>query len=145
MRVLTPHECLPHGRGMQLLGERREFCDGSIGYQVRLTPEMSVVEVSETAAPELGLEMMAQASGMLIGHQGSAESFARRVGAVAAVRDYSYEAVPFRVGERIEVRVKAESLDGDIVICEGLLFRGESHVPAQRARITLIVTEGEVL
>jgi predicted hotdog family 3-hydroxylacyl-ACP dehydratase len=130
---------------MRLLAEGRELSDGSLAYKIRLTAGMSVLEAGDTAPAELGLEMMAQASGMLIARQGTVEGLARRVGVVGAARDYSYETVPFRVGEHIEVRVKAESLDGEVVICECVLFRGESEVPAQRARITLFVTEDGTL
>lgn len=144
MTLVVPSEVLPHGPGMQLLVGGGEVVDGWLTFRVNLTPTLSVVEVDGLAPSELGLEMMAQACGMLVAGEEHTEHKAPRVGVVGAVRGYSYDAEPFRVGEGIRVRVKADVCEDDLVVCEGELYRGDVTTPSQRARITLIVS-GEVV
>lgn len=137
----SPCEVLPHGAGMRLLATSGELVDGWLEYPVRLSSEMSIVDERRLAPPELGLEMMAQACGMLVASESSGDSGGRRIGVVGAVRGYEYGCVPFEVSEDVRVRVKADVAEEDIVVCDAELYRGSEGSPAQRARITLIVTE----
>jgi predicted hotdog family 3-hydroxylacyl-ACP dehydratase len=140
MRIL-PQDALPHGPGMQLLSGEGESIDGWLAYDVDLCSTMSVLEADGSAPPELGLEMMAQACGMLIANNSGSEMGQRRIGVVGAVRGYSYIPAPFHVGERARVQVKADVCEDGIVVCDGELYRGDELSPSQRARITLIVTD----
>jgi predicted hotdog family 3-hydroxylacyl-ACP dehydratase len=131
---------LPHGEGLRLVqgagvtaGEWRSF-------PVTIQPSLSALSARGEAAPELGLEVMAQACGMLLANKETQDQGATsRIGFVGAARSYRYEPIPFRVGEQLEVRVKPELLEESLVVCEAELYRGANGAPAQSARITLSI------
>lgn len=126
---------------MQLLSESGEFVEGWLSYSVRLLTEMSVVDSRGEAPAELGLEMMAQACGMLTAHATMDGRNAPRIGVIGAVRGYRYSVEPFKVGEAITVRVRADLVEDSIVVCDGEVYRGDAEGVSQRARITLIITD----
>lgn len=144
MTNLKPHNVLPHGKGMRLLTGAGELVDGWLSYLARLSSDMSIVDRYGVAPAEVGLEIMAQACGMLSADAYVDGQATPRVGVIGAVRGYRYSAEPFRVGEAMRVRVKADVIEDSIVVCEGELYRDGAAEAAQRARITLIITEREV-
>lgn len=136
---------LPHGEGLRLVrgagvavGEWRSF-------PVTIEPSLSALSSRGEAAPELGLEMMAQACGMLLAQQGApSQGASGRVGLVGAARSYRYELAPFRIGDKLEVRVKPELVEESLVVCEAELYRSAGGAPAQSARITLSIRAEEL-
>lgn len=143
MSAPLPQEILPHGPGMQLLDGGGELVDGWLRYHVTISSRLSVLEDGAWAPPELGLEMMAQACGMLTARDESSLSSGPRMGVVGAVRGYSYEPTAFQLGDEFEVRVRAEMVEDALVVCEGALHRKGSETPLQQARITLILSDVE--
>lgn len=137
---------LPHGPGLRLVttpgvetGEWREF-------QVTLAPELSILmrdpKTGESfIPPETGLEIMAQACGMLAAALPGATPGA--VGVVGAVRGYEYETRDFRVGEVLQARVKPIMLERELIVCEGELSVVGEERARQRARIT-VVLQGDI-
>lgn len=136
-RGKSPRDLLPHGPGLQVLGEQLDRGDDWLTYGVNLTDRLSVFDESGVAVPELGLEIMAQACGMLLGARSSGGKGV--FGVVASVRSYEYLTESFVVGEELIVRVKPEMVGEDVVVCEGELFRRDQAEPIQVARIALML------
>jgi predicted hotdog family 3-hydroxylacyl-ACP dehydratase len=134
-RCRPPYDVLPHGPGLHFLGERRESSDGELAYAVLLSNNLCVVGAAGTIEPEVGLEIMAQACGMLM----SADNVQREksAGVVAAVRGYEYSATPLFVGQRLIVTARPVMVDGELAVCEGELADEEGRA-LQMARITLV-------
>lgn len=131
---------LPHGEGLRLVRGTGTPVGEWRSYLVTLGSSISALTPDGQAAPELGLEMMAQACGMLLAQEGAAG----RIGLVGAVRSYRYGPLPFQVGEAIEVRVRPELLEPSLVVCEAELYRGAADVPSQSARITISIRAEEL-
>lgn len=134
---------MPHGEGLQLVRGRGIERDGWVVFSVRIDAAVSALSEGGEAAPELGLEVMAQGCGALLARIDSeASESVHRFGVVGAVRSYRYEATPFRVGEHLEVRVKPDLVERNLIVCDAELYRGRSSEAAQSARLTLIIGEG---
>jgi predicted hotdog family 3-hydroxylacyl-ACP dehydratase len=132
-----PHTVLPHGPGLQLLGERIDTTGEWLTYSVSLTSGLSVCDSRGHIEPEIGLEIMAQACGMLLALE---ESHSKKaIGVVASVRGYEYTIEPFSVGQTLIVRVRPEMTDASLVVCEGELCTHADLQVIQRARITLLL------
>lgn len=139
---------LPHGPGIRLVCDYGLEADGWVSFSIRLSRSMSVV-ASEygTAVPELGLEIMAQACGMVAARQAlhdthsSHRDLPQRMlqGVVGAVRNYEFEVRSFSVEEDIAVRVRPDLVEAHLVVCDCELYRVASEVPSQRARITIVM------
>ena len=142
---LLPYDILPHGKGLQFLTNTGTMRDGWLEFIVRFSQELSVVDAQGLIDPEVGLELMAQACGMVLlqGEPGAAAS--PRLGVIAAVRGYEYAVQAFAVGESVRVRVKSDLVDASVVVCEGELFSDMIDTRCQHARITLVIKEGELL
>ena len=141
MISFSPETILPHGAGMRLLSQPGALLDGWMTYEVVMEPWFSVLEDGASAPPELGLEMMAQACGMVVADNDNGAPPSARIGVVGAVRGYTYTPLPFVVGERVSVRVKPEVLEAGVAVCEGEIYRAGNSSPDQRARITLVITK----
>ena len=147
LQNLEPTDGLPHGAGLRFLaGAGRRDGDAFI-FEALLSEQLSIAEVDSTIAPEAGLEMMAQACGMVLANaQADGASFvddlkvrmSPRRGVVGAVRGYEYAVEPFRIGERVIVRVCPDVVEPELLVCDAEIVRGDNSV-CQRARITLIV------
>lgn len=137
---------LPHGEGLQLVRGRGVERDGWVVFSVQLHEGISALSKEGEAAPELGLEIMAQACGtMLVRIDGEVSDVARRVGVVGAVRSYRYDPAPFRAGERLEVRVKPDVVETTLVVCDAEVYRVGRSEASQSARLTLVIGEGASL
>lgn len=134
-------DALPHGKGMRLLCGSPVVSQEWLRCDVALSSDLSVVDAKGRAPAELGLEMMAQACGVLLAREAAQHGAAPRVGMVGAVRGYEYDTVPFQVGEDVYVRVKSDLCEESLIVCEAELFRDGAVAPSQRARITLILKE----
>jgi predicted hotdog family 3-hydroxylacyl-ACP dehydratase len=137
LKTALPHTVLPHGPGLQLLGERIDTTDEWLTYSVSLNSELSVCDAQGHIEPEIGLEIMAQACGMLLALE---ESHSKKsLGVVASVRGYEYTVQPFSVGQTLIVRVRPEMSDASLVVCEGELCTHADLEVIQSARITLLL------
>ena len=136
-QTIEPRAVLPHGPGLQLLGERIETADAWLTYGVSLTSDLSVCNEHGQIEPELGLEIMAQACGMLLALEETHSE--KTIGVVASVRGYEYTNQPFSVGQTLIVRVRPEMTDASLVVCEGELCTHGGGEVIQRARITLLL------
>ena len=139
-RCSAPYDRLPHGPGLHFLGEQREGAGADLIFAVLLTNDLCVVGADGTIEPEVGLEIMAQACGMLVA--GELVHGKRSRGVVAAVRGYEYHLTPLAIGQRLVVTARPVMVDGELAVCEGeIAEQGQGSAVIQRARITLVCRE----
>jgi predicted hotdog family 3-hydroxylacyl-ACP dehydratase len=134
----TPYQVLPHGPGLHILCDTGVFCAGWLECSVQLHPHLSCLSPSGTAPATFGVEIMAQACGMLLLHETSEQPAVQRIGMVGAVRDYVYDTTPFKVGDALRVRVRLEARQDTVLMCDAELYCGRSVQACQSARITLV-------
>jgi predicted hotdog family 3-hydroxylacyl-ACP dehydratase len=134
---MLPSDVLPHGPGLRFISSAGTESSEGVIFDVTITDALSVIEADGTVVPEAGLEIMAQACGMMIAHHRPQEATCVR-GVVAAVRGYQYDAKPFQRGDALIVRVKVDLVESSLVVCDAEISRGGGSVE-QRARITLVL------
>ncbi len=139
---ISPRHVLPHGPALQLLRDTVREVDGWLECEVDLQSTLCVVESDGVVAPEVGLEMMAQACGVVSAEPVGGAPQLKRIGFVAAVRGYEYRLEPFVVGQVIRARIRPEICEDSLVVCQAELLIDGEDVPRQRARITLVLREG---
>ena len=143
--LIHPKEILPHGAGLQLLKDVGQRYEDRWEFVTALEPRSSALLADGEGVPELGLEIMAQAAGVVIAHERMAQAGSSAVagGVVGAVRGYEYQSSNFTTAHGIRIVVRSDMCDEVVGVCQCELFVDEEAAPRQRARITIILQQGK--
>jgi 3-hydroxyacyl-[acyl-carrier-protein] dehydratase len=138
---IAAERLVPHRRPMQLI-ETLEAFDGETGTVSAVVDAGNPLLEEDGALAEVALlELLAQSFAAVQGYADSFSGQPARQGFLVGVRKVSFLARP-RLGDRLEIRVRATARLEGFAVVEGSVLRGDELLAEGNIKLWIVPAEG---